>query len=378
MADLPTREELFRRARAAAIATPGTLVSAKEIDREGSDLNLLFAAMSLLGEEIVSRAARALAGCFEDTAEREALDRVVFDRKGISRLPAAPAVGTVSLTRPVATLGAGTIDGGLPGSTPTPVRLRTNAGITYTLTQPAVFGALDLGPITCSIQAELAGVSSEVDANQSWSFVDSVFDPSIVIANAAATAGASDEETDEAYKARAKDFFRTVRRGTLGAIEFGLRSVPGIEAVSVVETITPGGVPALSVQAFVLDSIGRANETLGARGLLGLLDFRAAGIPVYIVPGTPLYVDVRLLLSFDSSIVLDTAQAASDVRSAIVAALNNQLPGQTLLRSTILAAARTVPGVIVEDTDLLEPAGTLVPPTSDITYRTRSELIQTV
>jgi uncharacterized phage protein gp47/JayE len=377
MADLPTRQELFARARAAALATPGTRISAREIDRAGSDANLLFAAMSLLGEEVVNRMARAVAGCFEDTASVDALDRVIFDRKGLPRKPAAPAVGEIQLTRPTFAAGGGTIDGTLPGGTPAPTRIRTNSGISYLITSPAVFGPTSLGPITVPIQAELAGIDSEVDELQSWSFVDTIFDTSIVIANAEATAGAADEETDSEYRARAKDFFRTIRRGTLGAIEFGLRSTPGIASVSVLEIDNEEGEPACSVQAFILDSLGRANETLAARGLLELLEYRAAGIPVIVVPGVPDFIDIQILLSFDSSVVNDTSQAADDVRSAIVAALNNQIPGQLLYRTTILAAARSVAGVIVEDTDLIEPAGTLVPSDPSIVFRTRRELIST-
>lgn len=378
MAVLPTRDELFQRARDAALAVPNTRVSAREFDRAGSDANLLAAAMSLVGEEVVNRMARALAGVFEDTATGNALDRVIFDRKGLVRKPSAPAVGTVQLTRATTAGGAGTIDGGVPGSSPSPTRIRTNQGITYILTQPAVFGAADLGPIQVTVQAELSGLDSEVDANQSWSFVDSPFDPTITIANAEATAGASNEESDEAFRDRAKQFFPTIRRGTLGAIEFGLQSTPGVESVSVREVLQSSGLPACVVQAFILDALGRSNDTLAARGQTNLIEFRAAGIPVQIISGSIQNVPIRFgNLDFDTSIVVDTTQAFEDARTAIVVALNNQTPGQTLLRSTILAAARTVPGVLVEDTDLEEPIGSLIPATNDVTFRTRRELITT-
>jgi uncharacterized phage protein gp47/JayE len=285
-------------------------------------------------------------------------------------------VGEVQLTRVTAAAGAGTIEGGLPGSgPPDPTRIRTNQGITYILTQDASFTAVDLGPITVPIQAELAGLASEVDANQTWSFTDVPFDASIVIANPMETAGGADEETDEEYRARAKSFFPTVRRGTLGAIEFGLLSTPGIASVSVKEVLDVSGTPACVVEAFILDELGRANETLAARGLANLLEFRAAGIPVRVIAGVPQFVDIELSLTFDTAIILDTSQAASDVKFAIVSALDNQSPGENLLRSTIISAVRTVPGVIFEDTDLTEPAGTLVPSAESIVFRTKKELI---
>lgn len=378
MADLPTRQELFDRWRDGALTVPNTRISAREIDRPGSDLNLQAAAASIMGEEIVRRVARALAGVFEDTAEDDLLDRVIFDRKGLPRLPAEVSVGEIQLARPTSAGGAGTIDGGLPGSgPPSPTRIRTNRGIVYSLTQDAAFGALDLGPITATIQAELAGLASEVDDTQSWNFVDTPFDETIVISNAVETAGGADEELDPRYRARAKDFFPTVRRGTLAAIEFGLLSTSGVDSVSVIEIIdASSGFPACSGQAFILDALGQSNETLGARGLLNLLEFRSLGIPVVVVPGTPEFINIDFVgTSFDTAIVLDTSQAATDVKSAIVAALNNQQPGRNLLRSTIIAAAKTVEGFVIEDEDLIEPAGTLIPATIDVAFRTRKELI---
>lgn len=386
MADLPSRSELFSRWESAALAVPATRIARKEIERPGSDANLLAAASSVMGEEIVNRMARAVAGCFEDTASGPQLDRVIFDRKALPRLPAAPSVGSVTLQRPTNAGGAGTIQGGLPGSTPSPTRIQTNQGVVYILTQSVSFGALDLGPFTATIQAQIAGVAQEVDANQVWSFIDTVFDGSVTIANAAPTAGGADEETDAQYKARAKAFFPTLRRGTLAAIQFGLLSTPGIASATVIEAINNSGLPANVVQAFILDPLGNSNPTLAARGLQTLTSgfpagtggFRAGGIPVVITGGTPTFINIRILLSFDSAVVLNTAQAADDVRTAIISALNNQVPGQPLFRTTILAAARSIAGVIVEDVNLIAPAGTLIPATPDITFRTRRELIATV
>lgn len=359
---------------------PNPKVSAREINREGSDLNLLATAATVMGEEVVNRMARAMAGAFEDTAEGAALDRVILDRKGLPRLPAAPAVVSLELTRPTNLAGAGILPGGPAGSgPPAPTRLRTNQNIVYFLLEPAVFGAADLGPITVPAQAEIAGLENEVGPNQQWSFLDTPFDQTIEVSNPdeEVAAGASDDESDDAYRSRSRDFYSTVRRGTLGAIELGVRSTPGVASGSALETLSAStGLPACHVEAYYLDALGRSNQTLGARVGLNLLTYRAAGIPVVRVDGVVQNVTINFdLFDFDTKIVVDTAQAFDDVRNAIVAALGNQRPGQNLLRSTILAAARSIPGVLVEDSDLLEPAGTLIPSSSEITFRTRKELI---
>lgn len=358
------------------IGTPNTRISALEVDREGSDINLIGAGAALMGEMMVARGARALKGCFEATAERSALDRIIFDRKKLPRKPAAKAVVQLSLSRATFAGGGGTIPGGPAGSgPPAPTRVVTNRGIVYILTAPAVFAPTALGPITVSAEAELAGTAQTVDAGQAWSFVDVPFDTTITISNPASAAGGANEETDEEYRARSARWFETVQRGTLQAIEFGLESVPGIAVATAIEVTNPNGSPAAAVQAFILDSLGRANTTLAAQGLLALVSFRAAGIPVFVVPGVPVFVPIRLLISFDSSIVLDTVAAAAAVRAAIVAALNNQRPGQSLLRSTITAAALTVAGTVVDEDALVEPAGTLVPVSTSEAFRTRADLI---
>ncbi|TAL42187.1 MAG: hypothetical protein EPN91_09020, partial [Salinibacterium sp.] len=160
--DLPSRDELFQRFRAALLSSAGTRISPRELDRPGSDVNLIAAAAALLGEEIVTRQAQQIAGLFEDTATGNQLDRVVFDRKGVARNGAAPSVLTFSLSRPTIAAGAGTIVGGLPGSTPAPTRVQNQAGTVYLLTQSASFtanpDATGLGPITVTGQAQFAGL----------------------------------------------------------------------------------------------------------------------------------------------------------------------------------------------------------------------------
>ena len=377
MADLPTRDELFQRGRSAALTVPGTRISAKEIDRAGSDANLLFAAMALIGQEIVNRAALALSGCFESTARGQRLDRVIFDRKQLPRLPANPATITVSLQRPTAGAGSGTVQGNLPGATPSPTRIQTSTGIVYLITQNVTFGSSDLGPHTVIAQAELAGIASEVSGPQTWTFLDAPFDPTITITNSADAAFASEQEEDGAYLARARSFFPTLRRGTLPAIEFGLRSTPGVASVSAYESVAPGsGFPASSVSAFVLDQLGQANDTLALSADVKLLEYRAAGIPVFIQPGVPQYEKIVFQgLAFDSRIQNDTNAGVALVQTAIVAALNNQLPGQKLERATIVAAAKSIPGTIISNSSLVTPAADLVPGNPNIAFRTRTDLI---
>lgn len=365
--------------RSGALAVPSTKISAAEIDRDGSDLNLIAAACSVMGDAIVARAALAYSGVFEATAKGQRLDRVIFDRKGLARVAAAPGLVTLTLERPTFAAGAGNIQGGLRGSTPQPTRVRVGSGASYFLKASVPFGATDLGPFTVVAEAELAGDAYAVDADQTWQFVDAVFDASIVVTNVEKSAGSAEEQTDAQYLALAREFFPTLRRATQRAILNGLLSTPGVASASVNEVLFPDGEAARAVEAFVLDDINRSNAALVARAQLTQLEYRALGIPVFLGGGVPDYVDIEFTdVEFDASIVSDTGACFEQVRTRVVAALNNQLPGQKLLRSTILAAARAVPGFLVEDTDLTEPLSTLVPGTTSTVFRTKPELVTLV
>lgn len=379
MADFPLRTELFEVYRTGALSVPNTKISATEIDRAGSDMNLLAAAATLMGETIIGRMARGYAGAFVDTAERERLDRVIFDRTKLSRLAAAPALVTLTLTRPAGPALAGVVQGGLRGSSPQPTRVRTTSGITYFLKSSVTFLLADLGPHDVVAEAELAGHDYSVDAGQGWTFMDAPFDGTIVAANAAASAGSADEETDADYRSRSYSFFTSLRRATFAAVMDGLRATSGIKTAALNELIGADGMAARVGEAFVLDSIDRGNEALTALAALQLIEHRGFGIPVVVYPGEITYVPVEFTgVEFDASIASDTDGTFDKVRAAITAALGNQRGGQSLLRSTILAAARSVPGFMCEDSDLTDPLGTLVPSTPGSAIRTKPELITLV
>lgn len=375
MVDFPSRAELTRRGRDALLAVPNARFSPREVDREGSDLNVLLNAIGFMADEVARRSARAFAACFEATAKGADLDRVVFDRKGLPRLPAAPAVVRLSLSRPTFAAGGGTIDGGPLGGTPAPARIRAGSGPTYVLLEPATFGATALGPITVDAQAEVAGTAYAVAAGARWSWTSSVFDASIVATNAEDAAGAADDETDEAYYLRARDFWRSVRRGVQGAIEFGLRGVPGVASVSVEEVVDEAGVPAAFVRAYILDALGRANETFAARARRELLSWRALGIPVVVEAGVVEYTPITYRARFDTRIVNDSAAAGRAQDTALVSRLMAQRPGQILERAAVLSALRSVPGAVVYEGDLVAPAGDLIPATPASAFRTRRDLI---
>ena len=76
--DLPDFNTLFRIGKTEALVRNGRL-SSSEIDRKGSDLNILFAAAAAMGDECVGQLAKVRADLYVGTARSDALDRLVTD-----------------------------------------------------------------------------------------------------------------------------------------------------------------------------------------------------------------------------------------------------------------------------------------------------------
>lgn len=351
MADLPTRQDLFRVGRTAALAVPGGPIPASEFDRAGSNANLLLALSSVQGEEVIREVARALRDLLIDTAVGEGLDRLVFDRYELLRKSAARAVGTLNLSRTLVTGGSGTV--------PIGTRAQTSAGVQFETTEAVGFGPSTLTG-TVAVRALVAGLSGNVSAGSVVSFVDPPFDTSIAVTNATVMAGGADQEADEAFRRRAKQFLPTLRRGILAAIEFGAKSVPGVHVARAIETLTPTGFQTGLVDLYVLDASGASNVSLLQLVRDELLEFRAAGINVVAANGAVVLQAISLVLAFTAGVA--TRTVADRVRNTVVAVVNDLNIGEVLRVSRIVSAAHTIAGVA--STVVTDPVGDVVPSAS--------------
>jgi uncharacterized phage protein gp47/JayE len=227
MGDLPTRQDLMAVARRSlridAAANPVIRLNPAMIDVDGSDVNLIMGAGSLMGEALSASWGRCMLGFFVDTARKDELDRIAADRFGLLRKPATAATVSLTLIRPNAGAGGGTVNAG--------ARVTTATGEVFALNIDVVFGALDLQK-TVIATAVVVGRSQNVVALSLSAFVDAPFDTTIVPANPAPAAGGTDQETDPQFRARIRGFWLTVRRGTIAAIQYGARQVPGVSVAT--------------------------------------------------------------------------------------------------------------------------------------------------
>lgn len=357
MADLPTRDALFAAARrylklAAAADPTGVRLNPAVADVAGSDLNLAIGMMATMGEEIVAAFARCILDLMLETATKDALDRLAYDRLGATRIPDNAATVTLALTRPTAGAGAGTVPAG--------TRVSTAGGNQYALNTDAAFGAIDLAASPVDATALVVGPTENAIARTVTRFVDGPFDGTIAVTNPEAAAGGTARESDAAFRGRLRSFFLTVRRGTLVAIAYGARQVPGIAVASAFEIVNPGtALPAGAVQEIVGDAAGNASNTLLGQVRTELLTWRCAGIPVFVASGIVRFVPVTLKLTWDDGV--DTVAGKEEARGVTTAVAQFLSPGQRLDRSAIAAGLRAVPGLRVQDDTIVAPTGDVVP-----------------
>lgn len=375
MADLPTRTELFNIGAddliARASARPGNRqASAEEIFTPGSDLNLLIAASSAMAEEIVRQLGRSAQDLTLDGAQDEggALERFVADRFGTSvvRKQPAPALVTLQFSRTSIAAGAQIYESGS--------RVSTAGGIQFELTTSASFPSTSFGPITALARAVDAGISGNVSANTITQFVTAPTDTTISVTNPSFASGGDDLETAPRFRERARLFPTSREKGTLTAIEFGALTVDGVRQATAEDQVGPDG-PTARVNLFIADANGQASSQLIALVQTALLEFRAGGIGVDIFGAIPTFVTIQLSLGFEANI--DTTAAFDQVRQVIVSRVNELDPQETLYRSLISDAARSINGVIVRSDSIVAPVGDLVPAAGQI-LRTRADLVTAV
>lgn len=363
MASLSSRLDLFAIGRSFVLAR-AKKIDPTQIDIQGSDVNIIVGGASYIAYEVVLQLAQKLNALTLDGAEKDDLDRYAWDRYQVTRKGASSAVGTVRTFRATTTAGAGAVAIGTV--------ILSLTGIPYKTTTEAVYAAGST-EVTAEVTSQRAGKSQQVGSNQLRRFQTPtlLFDPSIQVTNDVATAGGEDEESDDVFRERIRDFWLAARRGTGPAIEFGARTVAGIESAAAQEALTPSLAPARVVNLYVADGSGIANASLGQEVLNVLQDYRACGIQVVITPSTPQIVDVKLQLSFAAG--ADTNLLAQSVRAAIITFINSLGVNATLHRGDLFGVLRRyVPsGLIPADASIVTPAGDLVPANGS-TLRTTS------
>lgn len=382
MADFPSRQDLFRIARDELLLLNGKLTR-EIVERDGSDANIIANIAVALAEEVIGQLIGVCAGRFLNSAEDEKLDRLVWDLYSIIRKEASSALGTAVFSTTTANPSAFTIPEGSTVSTPD--------GIEFLTTLSSSFPAGSIGPIYVPIRSVLAGADQQASKESITSIVSTINGaPSdLTVTNIVATVGADDEESNESLRDRARRFWTSSQRGTIGAIENGALAVPGVRSASAIEVLDAYGRPARWVQLIISDSFTESlalldtvdptydtqSQQLAQKVFLALSDIRAAGNFVQVIVGQVILQSVQLQLTFIAGVDVDVV--ALQARAQVVNYTNELQPGETWTVANAINALRRVSGLIITENEIVSPAGNVLPKTTQV-IRTTLALVTAV
>lgn len=360
---MPSRDDFFQIGRQAIITTPDIQFSKEIVDVQGSDINVINGMAAVVAESLIARLAKCMRELFAATARGSAQDRVIVDRSNLIRKDEHTAtVSTLRLARPTAGAGAGIVPAG--------TRVQTTGGVQFGLDNDVSFGALDLVKSDVAGTCLTAGVDGNAAQGLITQIVDVPFDATITVLNLAAASGGLPIEDDIRYLGRYRGFFPTIRRGTKGAIQQGGLDTDGVAVATAFEILNEVGFPAGLTQLVVGDLDGIASGTTVQAVKDNLLGYRCLGIPVDVFTGLTTFQPVTWgNLQFDPGVA--QGQKLKELAAVTVARTQFYAPGATMFRSDLIAAAKAVQGVRIQDSSLIIPAGDVVPTDVEQVLRTR-------
>lgn len=321
---------------------------------EGDVYDAIIAGTASCATAIVGYGAGKFRSVFLDGAVGDDLTDVCHDR-GVDRDLGDEAIGYLTLTRISAAAGGGTISAGTRVATQPDVNGDFS---TFVLDEDVVFGALDLTKTLVAATCSAVGKNGNVELSTITRFIDQPFDLTITVTNPQRFAGGVEIESDEDLRDRTRGFFLTQARGTIAAIEYGARQVPGVDRVTIV--VDESGV----VTVYIADADGGSNTALVTAVTVELENWRDAADVVYVTGGVIVSQDINVSLTVRTGV---SATALIDrVRQAITNRMARLNPGETLYRDMISAAARDVDREAIVAVNVITPAANVAPAINEL------------
>lgn len=283
-----------------------------------------------MADVVLRYAVKAFRDTFIDGAVGDALTARVDDQLNIQRNPATAATVTARFAR---------VSGGAAGSIPAGTTVATafdadGNEIRFTTAAPIVVPLADNGPFDITANAVELGRGSRIGIGGLERIVDTLFD-TFTVTNLAVSGGGNDEETDEELRLRARNFYATLRRGTLASLEQGALTVPSVRIALATEDLSTG-----LVTLVVTDGDGNSTLEMVSDVEDAIEAWRAAGTIVTVVGGTALMVDVTATLAV--KVGVSRAVLAPLVADAIEAKMEKLRQGELLNEDELTAAALAI------------------------------------
>lgn len=318
---------------------------------EGDVTDAMLCAIAAAADAATGQAVAGVRRTFFDGATGTDLDRLIDDHTGVPRSGNTFAIGQVSLERPSAAFGAFTYNAGSRMATAPDANGKQAI---VALDAPVSFGALELGPKLAAVTATVAGSEGNAAVDTVTTFLDAPDDDTLTVTNPEIITGGEPSEDDDDYRRRGRDFYTTLRRATLAALEFAARTVPQVRSAIAVEDEATG-----MVTLYVSDADGESNLEMVADVVAAVRAYRAAGITIEVVGGSVLTVNVEYSL-----VVADGVSAASleaSIATSMQAFGRKQRAGETLYNETLRYAGKYVDPDGIKNIVITSPASDTVP-----------------
>lgn len=321
----------------------------------GDVSDALLCAIAAAGDASVRQAVSEVRATFFGGAFGDDLTRLISDHLNLERLPAVSAVGAVTFTRSTSANGAQTYPVGFQVGT---VPAADGSQVVVVLDQACSFGSTETGSKTVNAHASVSGTVGNAVAATITQFVTANPDTNVTVTNAAQFAGGAPEESDPAYLLRARNFFSTLRRATLAAIEFGAKTVSLVRNAISSESAT------YQVTIYVADDDGGSNLEMVSAVEAALVDWRAAGIPVIVVGGVVRTVDVTYSLVVEDGV--DPVQLEPLIDAAMRGRAQKRRAGETLYLEDLRYAAKGTDPDGVPSVTISVPSADVVPAINEV------------
>lgn len=359
-APFPTKEDLFavgarELLTRASLRPAGKRVTAAAVYTVGTNVNSALAGAAAMADEAIRHTAIRFGELYLDSAEGDALQRVITDRIAPDLVRKQPSPSLVSLT--VTRVSSAQTTSAF--SRAAGAIVRTSSGIEFETLADFGLAANELGTRTLDAQAVSAGSVGNVDAGTVAQFAVAPSDPGILVTNLGPAVGGSDVESNRDYLARAKMEAASRVRGVAGAIESAALRVPGIKWAILEEVLDSNGDPNGVLRLYIADINGQSNLALLEKARLAIYPHRTAGMIPSIVNVSPVWQSINYQLAFEVGTNLSAAR--EQLKTLTVALVNELAPGETLQRSMLYSIARQVTGAIVIDTVVSVPSADVVP-----------------
>ncbi len=361
----PSFDDLFTLGKAEAILKRPTLGV-----RIGDISEMLLAGAAAMADRLIGWFAERIAATFLDGAFGDDLTQLCADHWSIQRRVATKSIGTVTFTRASADASSQNFP---VGTTVATAKDSQGNDIQFVTTQIATWGVSTNGDRTVNTEAVVAGVAGNLsDVNLVTKIISTA--PSggaYSITASGQPVGGSEAETDEELRDRTRLYPSTLRRGTIGALEYGAKSVTSIAVAKASAIQDATGL----VTVYVSDASGNStgdpftvgpsvvdDGSMTSKVAVELFNWAAAGALVTVIGGAVETVDITVTIAV--KIGVDVTQLITEIQNSISARVGKLNIGDTLYLSDIMSAVKAVDPDNIVNVVVADPIVDTVPSSS--------------